>query len=173
MTLRGAQPGGNLPGETLSRILIEERRHTRHLVDILQDIQAAEGYLSRDALLKVSEFLDVPASAVWGVATFYNQFRFSPLGRHPVRVCMGTACHLAGGRLVLEAMSRELEIEIDSTGEDEEFSLERVACIGCCALAPVLTVGADVYPRMTPPKVEEILVTIKPAGASKNKEKRK
>ncbi|MCX6004265.1 MAG: NADH-quinone oxidoreductase subunit NuoE [Chloroflexi bacterium] len=159
--------------KTISHILTEERRHPRHLVDILQDIQAGEGYLSKDEMLKVAEFLGLPASAVWGVATFYNQFRFAPLGRHPARVCMGTACHLAGGQLVLEAMARELEIDIGSTSEDQEFSLERVACIGCCALAPVFTIGADVFPRMTPPKVEEVLVAIKPAGARKNKANRK
>ncbi|MGA2157961.1 MAG: NAD(P)H-dependent oxidoreductase subunit E [Dehalococcoidia bacterium] len=150
----------------LSGILRPERRQHRHLIDILQDIQVEEGYLSRQAMLAVSKFLDIPASAVWGVATFYNQFRFTPPGRKPVKVCLGTACHLAGGRLVLEATARELAIEIGGTTEDREFSLERVACIGCCALAPVLTVGGEVHPRMTPPGVEEVFVNIKAAASN-------
>lgn len=148
-------------------ILSPGRRQRRYLIDILQDIQACEGYLSRESMQEVAGFLDMPAAAVWGVVTFYNQFRLTPPGKHPVRVCMGTACHLAGGQLVLEAMARELKLEIGATSEDREFSLERVACIGCCALAPVLTVGESVYPKMSPPKVEEILVQVKPAEAGK------
>jgi NADH-quinone oxidoreductase subunit E len=148
-----------------SAILRPERRQLRHLIDILQDIQAAQGYLSLQAMLAVSRFLDMPASSVWGVATFYNQFRFTPPGRKPVKVCLGTACHLAGGQLVLEATARELAIEIGGTTEDREFSLERVACIGCCALAPVLTIGEEVHPRMTPPAVEEVFVNIKAAAS--------
>ena len=139
-------------------ILTPSRRHARHLIDILQDIQVQEGYLSNEVMLQVAGFLDISSAAVWGVATFYNQFRFTPPARKPVRVCMGTACHLSGGQLVLEAVARELKIEVGGTSEDREFSLERVACIGCCALAPVITVGKDVYPGMTPPRVEEVLV---------------
>ncbi len=137
--------------EDLSQVLTPERREKKHLIDILQDIQAQQGYIPRQAMLDVAKFLDIPASSVWGVATFYNQFRLTPPGRKPVKVCLGTACHLAGGQLVLEATARELGIEIGGTTEDREFSLERVACIGCCALAPVLTVGEDVHARMTPP----------------------
>ena len=146
----------------LTAILTEGRRDPAHLIDILQDIQAAEGYLSRESMLEAARFLDLPASSVWGVATFYNQFRFTPPGKRPVKVCMGTACHLAGGRLVLEATARELGIEIGGITSDGEFSLERVACIGCCALAPVVTIGEEAYPRMTAPRIEEVLVTIKP-----------
>jgi len=140
------------------------RRNRRHLIDILQAIQAREGYLSNEAMLEVARFLDISSAKVWGVATFYNQFRFTPPGRQAVRVCMGTACHLAGGQLVLDAVARELKIEVGGTTEDREFDLERVACIGCCALAPVVTIGKDVYPGMTPPKVEEILVAVNPAS---------
>jgi NADH-quinone oxidoreductase subunit E len=134
------------------------RRNKRHLIDILQDVQSRESYLSNEAMLEVARFLDISSATVWGVATFYNQFRFTPPGRQSVRVCLGTACHLAGGQLVLDAVSRELKIEVGGTTEDREFDLDRVACIGCCALAPVVTIGKDVYPRMTPVKVEEMLV---------------
>jgi len=147
-----------------SSIITLARRHPRNLIGILQDVQAAEGYLSNEAMLEVAKLLNMSSAAVWGVATFYNQFRFIPPGRKPIRVCMGTACHLAGGQLVLEATARELKIEVGGTSEDREFSLERVACIGCCALAPVVTIEGKVYPRMTPPGVEEALVEVK--GAS-------
>ncbi len=137
------------------------RRQPRHLIDILQQIQSREGYLSSQAMLEAAKSLNISSATVWGVATFYNQFRFTPPARKPVRVCMGTACHLAGGQLVLEAMARELKIEVGETSEGREFSLERVACIGCCALAPVVTIENKVYPRMTPPGVEQALVEIK------------
>ena len=132
------------------------RRNSRHLIDILQDIQLKEGYLSNEAMRKAARFLDISSAEVWGVATFYNQFRFTPPGRQSVRVCLGTACHLAGGQLVLDAVARELKIEVGGTTEDREYDLDRVACIGCCALAPLVTIGQEIYPRMTPVKVEEL-----------------
>lgn len=112
-------------------------------------------------MLQVADFLEIPESTVYGIATFYNQFRFTPLGKHPVKVCMGTACHLAGGKLVLEAMARELDIQVGGITPDHEFSLERVACVGCCALAPVVVIADSVHPKMNPPKVEEVLVLLK------------
>ena len=148
----------------LFSILTSSRRHPRHLIEILQAVQSREGYLSNAALLEVAKFLDMSSATVWGVATFYNQFRFTPPGRRSVRVCLGTACHLSGGQLVLDAVVRELKIEVGGTTEDREFDLDRVACIGCCALAPMVTIGKDVYPRMTPPKVEEILVALNPGS---------
>jgi NADH-quinone oxidoreductase subunit E len=155
--------GGSREGQ--SGVLNSTRCHPYHLVDILQEIQSREGYLSDEAMLEAAKYLGMSSATVWGVATFYNQFRFTPPGRKPVRVCMGTACHLGGGQLVLEAMARELKIEVGGTTEDREFSLERVACIGCCALAPVVTIEARVYPRMTPPAVEEALVEVKTESA--------
>ncbi len=148
-------------------ILVESRRHARHLIDILQEIQSREGYLSNQDMLEVAKSLKMSSATVWGVATFYNQFRFSPPGKKPVRVCLGTACHLSGGQLVLDAVARELKIEVGGTSEDREFDLDRVACIGCCALAPVVTIGKDVYPRMTPPRVEEVLVELNPSSIQK------
>ncbi len=146
----------------LADVLTPDKKDRRHLIAVLQAAQRKLGYISKEAMLKIAEFLDVPGTAVYGIATFYNQFRFTPLGKHPANVCMGTACHLAGGRLVLEAMARELKIEVGGITEDREFSLDRVACIGCCALAPVMVVGGTVYPRMNAQKVEEVLVTVKP-----------
>ena len=155
----------------LTDVLITERKDRRHLISLLQAVQRKLGYVSHEAMLKIAEFLDVPGTAVYSVATFYNQFRFTPLGKHPVNVCMGTACHLAGGKLVLEAMARELKTEVGGITEDHEFSLDRVACVGCCALAPVVVIGDTVHPRMNTQKVEEVLVTIKPVEQQDQAEK--
>jgi NADH-quinone oxidoreductase subunit E len=148
----------------LADILTPDRKDKRHVILLLQMVQRRLGYISRESMLKIAEFLDVPSASVYSVATFYNQFRFTPLGRHPVNVCMGTACHLAGGTLVLEAMAREMKIDVGGITEDGEFSLDRVACVGCCALAPVVVIDGSVYPRMNPQRAEEVLVTVKPAA---------
>jgi len=150
--------------QELADILTTDKKDRRHLIALLQRVQHRLSYLSNEAMLAIADFLEIPESTVYGIATFYNQFRFIPLGKHPVKVCMGTACHLAGGKLVLEAMARELDIQVGGVTPDREFSLDRVACIGCCALAPVVVVGDSVYPRMNPPKVEEVLVLVKPVS---------
>jgi len=147
-----------LPG-----ILTPERKDKRHLIRLLQEVQRKSGYISKESMLKIAEFLCIPSAMVYGVVTFYNQFRFTPLGKHRVNVCTGTACHLAGGRLVLEAMARELNIEAGEITDDHEFSLDRVACVGCCALAPVVVINGSVHAGMNAQKVEEVLVTVKPA----------
>lgn len=147
--------------EQLSETLSSYSREKRNLIPLLQEYQTKLGYLPEEVMQEIAASLGIPEVEVYGVATFYNQFRFVPLGKHHTRVCMGTACHLAGGKLVLEALERELEIKVGETSEDGEFSLERVACIGCCMLAPVMVVGDKIYPRMTPFKVEEALVPYK------------
>jgi NADH-quinone oxidoreductase subunit E len=145
----------------LDDILVESRKDKRFLIRILQETQRKLGYIPRDAMLKIAGFLDIPPSCVWGVVTFYNQFRLTPRGKHPVDVCMGTACHLAGGALVLEAMAREMDIKEGDVSADGKFSLERVACVGCCALAPVAVIGDQVYSRMNSQKAEEAIATLK------------
>lgn len=148
--------------ESLRGILTEDRKDQSRLIFLLQEAQEKLGYLPKEALLEIAQFLGMPASAVYSVATFYNQFRFTPVGKHPIKVCLGTACHLAGGKLVLEAVERELNIKVGEITADGEFSLERVACIGCCALAPVMTINNDAHPKLTPVKVEAILALLKP-----------
>ena len=151
--------------EQLSDILTADKKSRRYMIRLLREAQRKLGYLSVDTMQAIGDFLEIPGSTVYGIATFYNLFRFKPPGKYEVKVCMGTACHLAGGGLVLDAMARELDIEVGDVTPDREFSLDRVACIGCCALAPVLTVNDTVYPRMTPPKVEEVLVTVRPVSS--------
>jgi NADH:ubiquinone oxidoreductase subunit E len=144
--------------EKLSHILEKHRGERNGLIPILLEIQKEFGYLPREAMLKVAEGLGMKPVEVWGVATFFNHFRLTPLGKNHVKVCMGTACHLAGGRLVLEALERELKIKVGETSSDGEFSLERVACIGCCMLAPVAVIKDKIYPKMSSFKVEEALI---------------
>jgi len=147
--------------EQLREILARYKGERVELIHILEEVQERLGYLPKEALLEIADFVHTPASAIFGVATFYNRFRFTPIGRHPIRVCMGTACHLQGGSLVMEALERELEIKVGGVTPDEEFSLDRIACVGCCVLAPVIVISREVSPKMTPFKVEEVLAGLK------------
>ena len=145
----------------LRPILARYKPQRVSLVPLLQEVQGKFGYVPREAMLEIADYLQVPSSSVYGVATFYNQFRLTPIGRNPTKVCMGTACHMRGGQLVLEALERELGIKVGEITSDGEYSLDRVACIGCCVLAPVAVIGEDVYPKLTPFKVEEVLIEVK------------
>jgi NADH-quinone oxidoreductase subunit E len=144
--------------EQLSTILEGHRGEHNGLISVLLEIQKELGYLPKDGMTRVAQLLGIKPLDVWGVATFFNQFRLTPLGKNHVKVCMGTACHLAGGRLVLEALERELSIKVGETSADGNFSLERVACIGCCTLAPVSVIKDKIHPKMSPFKVEESLI---------------
>ncbi len=132
-----------------------------NLIPVLQTIQEKHAYLPGEAINIVAEYLDIRPSEVYGVATFYNQFRFNPPGRHPVKVCLGTACHVRAGDIILENFERKLGIKDGETTSDREYSIERVACVGCCALAPVAVVGETVYGKMAPSKVEGLILRFK------------
>ena len=129
-----------------------------NLIPILQMIQQRHSYLPPEALKMAADHLGIAPCDVFGVATFYNQFRFNPPGKHPIQVCLGTACHVRGGDIILENFERKLEIQEGQTTPDREFSLERVACVGCCALAPVAIVGPTVHGHMAPSKVEGLIL---------------
>jgi NADH-quinone oxidoreductase subunit E len=130
------------------------------LIPILQMVQQKLSYLPVEAIEIVAAHLDIPASEVYGVATFYNQFRFNPPGKYPFKVCLGTACHVKGGEIILENFERKLGIKDGETTEDREFSIERVACVGCCAIAPVVLLGDTVHGHVTPSKVEGLFTRI-------------
>jgi len=151
---------GEIEQQTL-KILESRSRERGKLIPILQDIQAKFGYLPREAMLKIADFLDIAKSEVYSVATFYNQFRFVPPGKHQVKVCLGTACQIKGGRIILESWQRELDIKEGETTPDREFSLERVACVGCCAMAPVSVVDDGVEGKVSPTRVKGILLSFK------------
>jgi NADH-quinone oxidoreductase subunit E len=126
------------------------------LIPILQKIQAEFGYLPGEAMARVAESTGLTESKVFGVASFYAQFRFTPIGRNRVMVCRGTACHVKGAPRILEELERVLGIKEGETTPDLEYTLESVACIGCCALAPCIMVNnKDVYGRLTPQKVSD------------------
>lgn len=129
----------------------------KEIIPILQQIQEKLGYLSEEAMLEVARFVSVPESKVYATATFYAQFRFKPVGRNHVAVCHGTACHVRGAERIQEALERQLGINEGETSEDLEYTLEGVACIGCCALAPAITINnKQVHGQLTPKRVAEI-----------------
>jgi NADH-quinone oxidoreductase subunit E len=127
------------------------------LIPILQGIQGSLGFISKDAVRQVSRFLKISENEVFGVASFYAQFRFTPPGRNSVKVCLGTACHVRGGQVLIDSLQRELGIVTGQTTEDRRFDLQRVACLGCCALAPVVAVNQDIYSHMTVIRLKETL----------------
>lgn len=127
------------------------------LISILQDIQEEYNYLPQEALNIVSKTLGIPLIDIVGVATFYRAFSLEPRGEHLVTVCMGTACHVRGGPNILEEFERKLNIKADETTEDGQFSLETVACLGCCAIGPVVIVDGNYYAQTSIRKVDAIL----------------
>jgi NADH-quinone oxidoreductase subunit E len=144
--------------ELIKDALKTESGDRGNLIPLLQRVQQICSYVPESAVKLLAVHLAVSPCEVYGVATFYNQFRFSPPGRNPVKVCMGTACHVSGGDIILENFSRRLGIAEGETTEDMEFSLERVACVGCCALAPVAVIGDTVHGKMAPSKVEGLIL---------------
>jgi len=127
------------------------------LIPILQAVQETFGYLPEDALDVVGKHLGVSAAKVYGVATFYNQFRLQPVGQHIVRVCRGTACHVRGSKLLLDTIAGELKVQPGETTADGEFTLETVACLGACSIAPVVTVDGDFHGALQPRHVGKML----------------
>ena len=146
--------------DVVKRRLADFSSDRSRLIPILQMVQETVSYLPSEAIELVADHLNLSPSEVYGVATFYNQFRFTPPGRHPVKVCLGTACHVRGGEIILENFARKLGIDEGQTTADREFSIERVACVGCCALAPVALIGETVHGNMAPSKVEGLLLRI-------------
>jgi len=129
-----------------------------NLIPILQAVQIKFGYIPTVAIKAIASFLALSSGEIFGVATFYTRFRFTPPGKHSIRVCLGTACHVKGGNIIMEEWERRIGIKEGGVTEDREFGLERVACVGCCALAPVVLVGKDVHGKMSPTAVEGILL---------------
>ncbi|MCQ8904146.1 MAG: NADH-quinone oxidoreductase subunit NuoE [Methanothermobacter sp.] len=142
--------------EELRRIFAVYTGHKSEIISILQDIQDEYGYLPEDALEEVARFTGVSRAHLYGVATFYAQFRFRPRGRKHVMVCTGTACHVSGAEHVLDAIERHLGIEEGDVTDDLEYSLESVGCIGCCSLAPCAMVNDEVVSRIKPSRVGKI-----------------
>jgi NADH:ubiquinone oxidoreductase subunit E len=143
--------------ETVDAILKQHSRRPENLIPILQDVQKDLGYISPESVKGISRYLRISENQIFGVSSFYAQFRFTRPGRHSLKVCLGTACHVRGGATVLDTLENVLEVKCGDTTPDGRFDLERVACLGCCALSPVVQIDKRIYSRVAVNKLSELL----------------
>lgn len=148
---------GTLVGERLSEVLSSYQGEKEELIPVLQQVQQVFGYLPESAMERVAKFLRLPESTVFGVATFYAQFKLVPTGRNIIKVCRGTACHVRGSAQILGEIEKRLGISAGQTTPDLEYSLETIACFGSCALAPVVVANDKVHGRITAPEARKIV----------------
>lgn len=141
----------------IKKIIQQYRKKEGILISLLQDIQAIYGYVPEESIELISKELSIYPVEIYGILTFYTQFYLTPRGRHTIKVCQGTACHVMGGKEILDYLSDKLGISEDETTEDGMFSLERVACLGCCGMAPVVVIDNDFYGRCTIQKVDALV----------------
>ncbi len=161
------EPGRDIPGEhdvqmkdvlpVIDDIIARYRDAKGALIPVLQSSQNLLGYLPKELLVHISEALSIPYSEVAGVVTFYSFFTTTPRGKHTVRVCLGTACYVRGGKDVLESIIKELGIEVGQTTDDRQFSLEIGRCFGACGLAPVVMIDDNVHQQVKPSRIKELL----------------
>jgi NADH:ubiquinone oxidoreductase subunit E len=143
---------------TIDNVLVKYQRGDGSLISVLQGVQGQCGYLPKEALQYVSQKLELPLSKLFSVATFYHSFSLEPRGKNKVSVCLGTACHVKGGENLMNKLARELKLEGgEGTTTDQKFTVEKVRCLGCCSIAPVLRVNEDTYGQVTQNKVDKIL----------------
>lgn len=143
--------------DKVAEIVKKYNKDKSQLVSIMQDIQAEYNYLPREALDKLSRKLDIPQSQVYSMATFFRAFSLKPRGKHIINVCLGTACHVRGGELIVESLERQLDVKRGGTTSDGKFTLESVNCMGCCATGPVVKIDEEYFGHMTNDKVEPML----------------
>ncbi|MCC7558370.1 MAG: NADH-quinone oxidoreductase subunit NuoE [Methanobacteriaceae archaeon] len=150
----------------LQEILSNYKGKKSEIIPILQDIQSNFGYLSETTMKEVAKFTNVSESEIYGVATFYTQFRFTPKGKKHVAVCTGTACHVTGAQQIIEGMERHLNIKEGETTADGEYSLESVGCLGCCALAPAAMVNNEIKSKLSLRSIKRIFRGYRPGDSS-------
>jgi NADH:ubiquinone oxidoreductase subunit E len=143
--------------ETVDAILAKHKRKPENLIPILQDVQKELGYISPESVKDISRYLRISENQIFGVSSFYAQFRFTRPGRHSLKVCLGTACHVRGGATVLDTLENVLGVKCGDTTPDGRFDVERVACLGCCALSPVVQIDKRIYSRVAVNKLSELL----------------
>ncbi|MFC1942844.1 NAD(P)H-dependent oxidoreductase subunit E [Chloroflexota bacterium] len=153
------------------QVLKSFTRKRWNLIPVLQKVQERLGYLPREAMTEIAGYLEIADIDVYGVVTFYNQFRLTPPGKHSIRVCLGTACHMKGGYITLDAWKRRLNINPRETTPDREFDLDTVACVGCCTMAPVTVVDDKPQGKVEPTKVDGILLAFEREREESEKEK--
>jgi len=141
----------------LESVFSEFSGRSEEVIPVLQKVQDHLGYLPDEAMLEIAKFTHVPQSKIYAVATFYAQFRFEPLGKNHILVCRGTACHVRGAQGILDEITESIGLDDEGTTEDLEFTVETVACIGCCALAPVVTVNEEVHGTLTKSKARKLV----------------
>jgi len=132
-----------------------------NLIMVLHKVQQEQGYISRQAANQVAEMLEVPLATIWGVVSFYHFFKLTKPGDHNIQVCMGTACYLKGGQAIIDEMDAQLKLAVGEVTDDGIFSLEAVRCVGCCGLAPVMTVDGEVFGKVTKDQVAGIIAKFK------------
>lgn len=142
---------------TLQKIFTSKKKRRGSLIPILQDVQREFGYLTKENMMRIGDHIGMSFNEVYGVASFYKQFKFIKSGKHIITVCLGTACFVKGSQILAEAVKTKLGINPDETTEDGLFSFERVACLGCCALSPVVQIDGEVYGEMKPAKLLRII----------------
>lgn len=145
----------------VEKIVEKYRNFSGAAIPILQEVQNRLGYVSPEFIQKVSELAAIPASELYGIVTFYSQFRLEPLGEHYIQICHGTACHLAGAEQITKALEVETGTKCGCTSEDGKFTLEKVACMGCCSLGPVISINGEIKGRLTPDKAKKLIREIK------------
>jgi NADH:ubiquinone oxidoreductase subunit E len=155
-----------MAAQSATSVLEEFPGRREDLIPILQKIQNVEGFISQQSLKAVARKLRMSENVIYGVVTFYAQFRFHPPGEHTVHVCMGTACHVRGGQQLLESLEWRLGVKEGETTEDGKFDLSRVACLGCCALAPVVKVDDRIYGQLSVVKLGRLMNEYKKAGSA-------
>jgi NADH-quinone oxidoreductase subunit E len=143
--------------EFINDLITNQALDKTKIINILQQVQTEFGYLSRESISTISTQVRIPEIDIFGIATFYEQFRFTKPGKHLIKVCEGTACHVKGGAAITETIERELKISHGETTADGLFSLERVACLGCCALAPVIVIDEEINGMMSTSKINSLL----------------
>ncbi len=142
--------------------IISKYTHTKGaIIPLLQETQNFYGYLPREALIRIADKMNTDVSQVYGVATFYSQFRLKPVGKHIIRVCHGTACHVSGAERVTEVCEEELKIKDGETTQDRQFTLESVACLGCCSLAPVMMIDNRTHGRLSDRETKKIITRLR------------
>ena len=135
----------------------KEQLTREQMIPLLQEIQAEEGFISTEAMVLVAEALETPVSRIYGVATFYNQFRFAPLGEHVVEICRGTACHVKQSLALAQQLKRRLKLRDDGNSADGRYTVISVACLGACSIAPVIKLDGEFYGHLTTEKLDALL----------------
>jgi len=143
--------------EQLEELIARYKSQKGALIPVLHEAQEIFGYLPEEVQRRVADGLDIPLSEVYGVATFYSLFSLKPRGKHKIGVCLGTACYVRGAGAILAELEKELDIKVNDTTPDGKFTLEVTRCIGACGLAPVMTIDEDVFGRLTPERIKDIL----------------